>query len=269
MKHLFLHCTSDDIEQVLPLAMQHGFGIELTSFSHPPLLEQPAELVVRHREWLDGFTGIRSIHGAFYHLIPGAIDPLIREATTTRMRQAIGFAREIGAIHLIFHHGYYARARFDDGWLARSTAFWRDILAWVPDGLSIHLENAHEVSPDLQLELIDAINDPRLGICLDIGHAHTFSSTPVIDWVTMLGERITYVHLHDNDGSSDQHLPLGQGNIPLVEVLTALEAHAPRAIWMIETEPKASLAWLTLHEFAISDTADDATGSSTWKGLRA
>jgi hypothetical protein len=85
MKHLFLHCTTDDIDQVLPLAGQHGFGLELTSFSHPPLLEQPAELVARHRQWLDGFTGMRSIHGAFYHLIPGAIDPLIREATAVRM----------------------------------------------------------------------------------------------------------------------------------------------------------------------------------------
>ena len=211
MKHLFLHCILDDIEQRLLLAMQHGFGIELTSFSHPPLLEHPEELVARHQQWLKDFTGIRSIHGAFYHLIPGAIDPLIREATATRMRQAVGFAREIAASHLIFHHGYYARARFDEGWLARSTTFWRDILTMVPDGLTIHLENAHEIAPDLQLALIDAVDDPRLGICLDIGHAHAFSSTPVLEWITTLGKRITYVHLHDNDGSGDQHLPWGRG----------------------------------------------------------
>lgn len=249
MRDLLLHCTTEDIEQVLPLATQHRLGIELTSFSHPPLLEQPAELVARHRQWLDGFTGVRSIHGAFYHLIPGAIDPLIREATATRMRQAVGFAREMEAAHLIFHHGYYARARFDAGWVARSAAFWRDILTAVPHRMTIHLENAHEISPDLQLALIDEVNDPRLGICLDIGHAHAFSSTRVLDWITTLGERITYVHLHDNDGSGDQHLPLGQGNIPLAEVLAMLEAHAPQAIWMIEAEATASLAWLAEHGF--------------------
>ena len=179
MKHLFLHCTTDTIEQVLPLAAQHGLGIELTSFSHPPLLEHPEELVACHRQYLQGFTGIRSIHGAFYHLIPGAIDPLIREATATRMRQAVGFAREINASHVIFHHGYYARARFDAGWLARSTTFWRDILTAVPEKLTIHLENAHEISPELQLALVQEIDDHRLGFCLDIGHAHAFSSTPV------------------------------------------------------------------------------------------
>ena len=244
MKRLFLHCTTDNIEQALPLVKQRGLGIELTSFSHPPLLERPEELVAQHRQWLDGFTGMRSIHGAFYHLIPGAIDPLIREATATRMRQAIGFARETSASHVIFHHGYYARARFDAAWVARSTAFWREILTVVPDGLMVHLENAHEVSPDLQLALIDEVNDPRLGICLDIGHAQVFSQTAVIDWITALGNRITYVHLHDNDGSADQHLPLGEGTIPLIDVLAALEAHAPQAIWTIEAEATRSLEWL-------------------------
>ncbi|HEY3378838.1 MAG TPA: sugar phosphate isomerase/epimerase family protein [Armatimonadota bacterium] len=249
MKHLFLFCYEHDIAPVLSQATRLGFGVELQAFCHPPLLEHPAELVAQHRQWLEGFTGMRSIHGAFYHLIPGAIDPLIREATAVRMRQAVGFAREMHAAHLIFHHGYYARARFDAGWLARSAAFWRDILTAVPDGLTIHLENAHEISPDLQLALIDEVADPRLGICLDIGHAHAFSSTPVLDWITALGERISYVHLHDNDGSADQHLPLGQGNIPLVEALAALETHAPQAVWMIEAEATASLAWLGEHDF--------------------
>ncbi len=257
MKHLLLHCTLEDIAQVLPLAAQHGLGIEVTSFSHPPLLEHPDELIAQHKHYLHAFTGIRSIHGAFYHLIPGAIDPLIREATAVRMRQAVGFAREIEAAHLIFHHGYYARARFDAGWLERSAAFWREILTAVPAGLTIHLENAHEISPELQLALIDEIHDARLGICLDIGHAHAFSATPVLEWITTLGERITYVHLHDNDGSGDQHLPLGQGNIPLPEVLAALEEHAPAASWMLEAEAEASLCWMAEHRF-ISGSRGDA-----------
>jgi sugar phosphate isomerase/epimerase len=223
--------------------------VELQAFSHPPLLEHPEKLLAQHQRALQGFTGVRAIHGAFYHLIPGAIDPLIREATATRMRQAVGFAREMSASHLIFHHGYYARARFDAGWLERSVAFWRDILSTDPAGLTIHLENAHEISPDLQLALIDEVHDPRLGICLDIGHAHAFSSTPVLDWITALKERITYVHLHDNDGSGDQHLPLGQGNIPLPEVLAALEAYAPQANWMIEAEATPSLTWLAEQGF--------------------
>jgi sugar phosphate isomerase/epimerase len=251
MKHLLLYCYEHNIAPTLSQATRLGFGVELQAFSHPPLLEHPEELLAHHQRALQGFTGIRAIHGAFYHLIPGAVDPLIREATATRMRQAVGFAREMGAAHLIFHHGYYARARIDAGWVARSAAFWRVILTVVPDSLTIHLENAHEISPDLQLALIDEVHDPRLGICLDIGHAHAFSSTPVLDWISTLGARITYVHLHDNDGSGDQHLPLGQGNIPLAEVLAALEACAPQANWMIEAEATPSLAWLAEHGYMV------------------
>lgn len=247
MKELFLHAMTDNIEQIVPMAAQRGLGVELTSFIEIPLLKNADELVGRYRRGLSGFTGTLSVHGPFLHLIPGAVDPLIAEATATRMRQAVAYAHEFGAKNLILHHGYFDGARFDQGWLKRSLIFWRNILAVLPEGLTIHLENVHELTPELQLALIDEIADQRLGICLDIGHAHAYSSVPTVDWVTSLGKRISYVHLHDNDGCGDQHLPLGQGNIPLQEVLSALEAQAPQAVWMIETEATASLEWMRVN----------------------
>ena len=242
----FSFCYEHDLEEVIAQANRRQFGIEIQAF-YDPLLKNADELIERHQQALANFSGTISMHGAFLGLIPGSYDPLIREASAVRIRQSIGYAHELHASDIIFHHGYYARARFDDGYLARSAAFWKNMLAELTVGQAIHLENAHEISPDLQLALIDEVQDPRLGICLDIGHAHAFSSTQVLEWITALGERITYVHLHDNDGSSDQHLPLGQGNIPLVDVFSALETHAPQAIWMIEAEATASLAWLEEH----------------------
>ena len=60
--------------------------------------------------------------------------------------------------------------------------------------------------------LMQRINDDRIGVCLDIGHAN-YSNIPVREWFEELGEWIGYMHLSDNHGQYDDHLPLGKGTI--------------------------------------------------------
>ena len=120
MKHLSLQFTEESAAEVLPLASRYGWGLELTSFFYPSLIDHPVELVESHREWLGGFAGLRSIHGAFYDLSPGATDRLIREATLMRIRQGIGFAHEMNASHVSFHNSHPGHSRFDSGWVERS-----------------------------------------------------------------------------------------------------------------------------------------------------
>ena len=98
-------------------------------------------------------------------------------------------------------------------------------------------------------ELMQKMGDERFGICLDIGHAHAFSNQSAVDWVEILSDDVTYVHIHDNHGSKDGHLSLGQGNLPLRRVLTALEKYAPNAIWALETDASQSLKWLEKNGF--------------------
>ena len=47
---------------------------------------------------------------------------------------------------------------------------------------------------------------------LDIGHANVGRTSPV-DFVQTLVQRIRNMHIHDNSGRSDEHLPIGMGNI--------------------------------------------------------
>ena len=49
-------------------------------------------------------------------------------------------------------------------------------------------------------------------VCLDIGHAH-YSGTPLEAWFDVLGPSIACLHLSDNRGRFDDHLPLGDGGI--------------------------------------------------------
>ena len=237
-------CDSCDIATVLPLAKSKGLGIEIQSFYHPEVLDNPAGDLEGHLNLLDGFNGLRSMHGPFGDLCPGSFDPLVRELTAHRIEQALAIVEELDVEHIVFHHGYFPNTSSPAHWIKRSFSFWRDLLAKIPDNIHIHLENLFDEEPDILLELVQKIGDEKIGICLDIGHAHAFSKLSAVDWVNALADNVTYAHLHDNYGSGDGHLPLGQGNLPIREVLDALETKAPDAIWAIETDASQSLAWL-------------------------
>lgn len=51
--------------------------------------------------------------------------------------------------------------------------------------------------------LFDRIESPNLKFCYDSGHNNCFE--PTIDVVSLLGNKLVAVHLHDNDGADDQH----------------------------------------------------------------
>jgi sugar phosphate isomerase/epimerase len=49
------------------------------------------------------------------------------------------------------------------------------------------------------------VNRKNFGICLDIGHVIAYSKFSLEDWISNLGNRIKYIHLHWNNGTSDDH----------------------------------------------------------------
>ena len=61
----------------------------------------------------------------------------------------------------------------------------------------------------------DILNQyPGFSATFDVGHAH-HSDIPPMRFIELLGNRINAVHLHDNNGASDEHLALGKGSLDL------------------------------------------------------
>lgn len=69
--------------------------------------------------------------------------------------------------------------------------------------------------------LIDAIDRPNVGICLDVGHAWV-QGIPMAEGVRQCGERLIATHIQDNDGKSDQHLAPTRGSIDWQAGIAAL-----------------------------------------------
>jgi sugar phosphate isomerase/epimerase len=172
---------------------------------------------------------------------------MIRDVARSRFEWAGRVAGELDATHIVLHHGYVPGTSMPSRWLARCRRFWMDFLATQSPGVQFHLENMLEHDPELLADVVAAINHPQVDVCLDVGHVHCHSTLSLVRWIERLGRQIGDVHLHDNHGTDDEHLGLGDGTIPLGEVCQALEAYAPQALWTIEAQPaslESSLRWL-------------------------
>ena len=103
----------------------------------------------------------------------------------------------------------------------------------------------------LLAEIARRVDDPRLGLCLDIGHANTFvSRVPPLEWVAPMAPWLRHVHLHNNAGHDDLHDPLGQGTLAMEQVLDTILELCPAATFTLENQDCGpSLAWLREHGY--------------------
>lgn len=111
--------------------------------------------------------------------------------------------------------------------------------------MTICLENVLENRPELLLDIVQQVNDPRLGLCLDVGHANVYSGTPVIQWLEQCASHIRHFHIHNNYGDADDHRSLPEGNLPMAELLSRAEDLCPGATCTLELpEAETSILWL-------------------------
>jgi sugar phosphate isomerase/epimerase len=228
----------------LDMVLEYGFHLEigLGGIDLDGLSPIEAERTVSRLH----AAGIRlSLHGPFWDLCPGSTDPLIRQVTRTRLQQLFELIPVFNPVQVVCHTGYDPRHHGEDWhrFLELSLATWDPILERAQSlEVPLLLENVWEYGPQLHQALFARLPSPYLGFCLDVGHQHSFSRTPLMDWLAALTEQLREIHLHDNHGSGDSHLPLGQGNIDFhslfqfikerrAEPLLTLEPHRERHVF--------------------------------------
>ncbi len=95
-------------------------------------------------------------------------------------------------------------------------------------GLCICLENlgGHFAHLSDLLDVIERVNSPALGICLDTGHLHIHEKEMTQEeFILGAGKLLHALHIADNDTSGDQHLmPYGRGTIDWPSVMRGLNA---------------------------------------------
>ena len=89
-------------------------------------------------------------------------------------------------------------------------------------------------------ELVEEVNHPLFKMCLDTGHAAVFGDG-CGDTVRRIGKNLAALHVHDNDGTTDQHLLPYRGVINWEEFLSALGEVGFDGVFSFETAPKRTL----------------------------
>jgi sugar phosphate isomerase/epimerase len=168
-----------------------------------------------------------SIHLPFFDLQPGSIDEFILDATRRRLESIKKIARIYEPVHLVGHAGFtFLYVELYEEWLSRARATWAGFMDTWPGHPPLFLENVFEKSPAPLVALLAGLSGHAAGMCFDTGHWHSFSgghaSGTLLQWVQPLRGSIRHLHLHDNEGSRDQHLGLGLGSFPWEELFTAL-----------------------------------------------
>jgi sugar phosphate isomerase/epimerase len=80
---------------------------------------------------------------------------------------------------------------------------------------------------------MEELHSEHFGLCFDTGHFNLFTRLPLEEWLKTLKPYIFELHLHDNDRSLDQHLPIGEGTFNFAALFTELKGN--HCIYTIET----------------------------------
>jgi sugar phosphate isomerase/epimerase len=222
---------SRPILDVLDEIRASGFGsIEVCSF--------PAHLDYHNHQdvaWAAArIHGLRlnpiSFHAPFAEKIDiTALDPAARAGAVCELLAACDAAKVLGVKNIVLHPGPECAGRRDDAeFLVRThnAAAVLNIVAERCCQLQLHLilEN---MLPHLlfghtsdMLYLLGSIRNCEVGACLDTGHA--FLARELDSVIQKLSGHLHLVHLNDNRGDRDEHLPPGDGHIDWPRVLHEL-----------------------------------------------
>ena len=240
MTHPHVHIPFDKIDEYIDFIIKNSLNLEIY-FSSAVLDIVSSKKIYEVRAMLEHKPSL-SIHAPFMDLSPGAVDSQVREATRKRFDHTLDIAEILRPKAIVFHSGYekWKYALNMDIWLEKSLMTWQPLNARAAAiGVKIAIENIFEDEPSNLKLLMEEMNSANFGICFDTGHFNLFSKAPLEFWMSSLKPYLIELHLHDNDRTSDQHLPISDGTFDFKsffgllgdkQCIHTLEAHSSQSV---------------------------------------
>lgn len=155
--------------------------------------------------------------------------PLVRQAALDELRRSVDAAAILGAqvctMHFLGWPGYLSEK---DGY-----DYYRQLLTvLINHGKQRNIQIAMENSPDNRHQL-KAFREifarlPELKLLYDVGHGNIDTAKSMTsEYLFGLSDRLVHVHMSDNDGTADSHLPFGaakRGTLKLKKELQTLRS---------------------------------------------
>jgi len=197
-----------------------------------------------------------TLHGPFFDLVPGGMDKKILEASRQRLQQAFDLIPVFEPMSMVCHTGY-DRKRYhaaEDEWLEASLETWTPLAKeLLGTKTTLTIENVYEKTPKMLLRLMRGLRSEAVGVCFDTGHMNVFSETDMEGWLKALTPFLKQLHIHDNDGTWDNHWAIGAGDIDFETLFGYLEENHMRPIITLEAHQEDWI-WQSLKALSTSST---------------
>ena len=155
----------------------------------------------------------------------------IREASLQEMFHSLEVAAQLGSRKVVLHPGHIGGL----GGYVMETA-----LAYANESLDAIINRAQDLNLCVCLEnmfprcrsffkpadFVEILHRfPNLKLTLDTGHANIGnpSGRRILEFIKKFGPRIGHLHVSDNFGERDDHIPVGAGKIDFSKIIKALK----------------------------------------------
>ena len=190
-----------------------------------------------------------SVHGSFWDLNAVSHYPSLRQLVIDQTKHAIEACQilegEVVSVHPGFCHFKEVEALLEE-----AKGFYNEFVAECQPyaqerGVRFAIENtATRASCPYSVDELEVLmeNFEGLGLTLDVAHAYLAARRQdklkpegeVVGMIRRFKDELSAIHLHDNHGHWDEHLPLGEGEIDFKPIVGALREIGYRGPLIVE-----------------------------------
>lgn len=218
-----------------------AYGIEDIEYTGWEIIQEGSQCLTE--ENLSRFSELKettklklSMHLPFSDMNLAGLNPGIHAEVMRQMKHYLNMASELVEV-AVLHPGYlspYGSKLPEKSWdtCIESIQILCDHSADM--GITIAVENMPNFPkifgryPDEMLDLLEQVDRDNVGMTLDVGHANTMGLLD--EFAKKCKSRLSHMHIHDNNGARDEHLPLGQGNIDWKKLMGSLSGYKGRMV---------------------------------------
>jgi len=174
------------------------------------------------------------VHAPSIDVNLASVNPILRRASKKTVLKAVSLAADLGAELFVSHVGRLSRD-YPRKLVGKAAKNALDCLRTISQasndlGMVFTIENDYKANDYVlagypeQIRLL--VENVGCKLTFDIGHANTAGK--IEDFTKLLDRFIVNVHLHDNNGRKDEHLPIGEGGIDFAAVFRKMKGWLAR-----------------------------------------
>jgi len=218
-----------------------AFEIDLGWLQNFDLKEKVAKQIKERSE----STDLLLITHTPWYLPTCSVIPEVQDAVFKVISKGILFAEKINSDRITVHPGFreMPAPALDKNYEALINILRKIVKFGKEHNVKVGLENLDKNDYTMCFEVQDLLRVAEcvdgLNVTFDIGHAFTVESP--IDYYKKVKDFVIDVHVHDNDGKTDQHRCIGEGRIDFKSLLREFKASDYCGPFILELFPHINI----------------------------